>query len=117
MIIIILNGWLVIEGGVMKFWLWLGLPYFIIIRIVNNFVFYGVGLKSNDLGVSPYLSFCISASMEILSIMFSHAILDKLGRKGPYCALLFLSGVCCLSIIFIGNLLSLYILALYFWIL
>ena len=91
--------------------------YFIIIRIVNNFVFYGVGLKSNDLGVSPYLSFCISASMEILSIMFSHAILDKLGRKGPYCALLFLSGVCCLSIIFIGNLLSLYILALYFWIL
>lgn len=72
-------------------------------RIINNLVFYGVGLKSNDLGVSPYLSFTISAIVELLAIAFTHAILDKLGRKLPYCGLLFLAGVSCLSIIFIGN--------------
>ena len=41
--------------------------------------------------------------MEILSIAFSHAILDKLGRKLPYCGLLFLSGLCCLSIVWIES--------------
>ena len=72
-------------------------------RIINNFVFYGVGLKSNDLGVSPYLSFTISAVVEIIAIAVTHAILDKLGRKLPYCGFLFLAGVSCLSITFFGK--------------
>ncbi len=80
--------------------------------IINNFIFYGVGLKSNDLGVSPYLSFAISALVEILAYILVHLILDKLGRKLPYCGFLFLAGVSCLSITFTTNLYAVLTLAM-----
>lgn len=73
------------------------------LRIANNFIFYGVGLKSNDLGVNPYLSFAISASVEILGILMSHVSIEKFGRKIPYGLFLFISGVSCFSIVFISN--------------
>jgi hypothetical protein len=69
---------------------------------VNNFVFYGVGLKSNDLGVNPYMTFAISASFELTSVIITHFILDRFGRKKPYGIFLFMAGVSCLSIVFIG---------------
>lgn len=71
--------------------------------IINNFIFYGVGLKSNDLGVSPYLSFAISAGVEILAYVLTHMILDLLGRKLPYCTFLLFAGISLLSIVFVEN--------------
>jgi len=72
-------------------------------RIANNLMFYGAGLKSNDLGVDPYLSFTISAIVELLGLVMGHMVLDRFGRKKPYGISLFLSGVSCLSIIFISK--------------
>jgi uncharacterized UBP type Zn finger protein len=66
-------------------------------------MFYGLGLKSNDLGVSPYLSFTISAIVEIVAYSVVHVILDIVGRKFPYFIFLFLTGVSCLSIAVIGK--------------
>lgn len=71
--------------------------------IINNFIFYGVGLKSNDLGVNPYLSFLISAAVEMLAYAVAHVVLDKLGRKLPYVTSLALAGVSCFSIGFVSN--------------
>jgi OCT family organic cation transporter-like MFS transporter 4/5 len=71
--------------------------------IINNFIFYGVGLKSNDLGVNPYLSFLISAAVEILAYIVSHAILDRLGRKLPYVVSLAFAGFSCFSIGFVSD--------------
>ena len=61
---------------------------------------YGVGLKSNDLGVSPYLSFAISASVEVFAYILTQMVLDRLGRKLPYCTFLFIGGVSCFLITF-----------------
>jgi OCT family organic cation transporter-like MFS transporter 4/5 len=66
--------------------------------IINNFVFYGVGLKSSDLGVNPYLSFALSAGVEFVSYILTHFILDILGRKLPYVSFLLSAGVSCLLI-------------------
>jgi hypothetical protein len=65
-------------------------------------MFYGVGLRSNDLGVNPYLTFAISAIVELLGLIMTHLIVDRFGRKYPYGLFLVISGVACLSIIFTG---------------
>jgi hypothetical protein len=70
--------------------------------MINNFVFYGVGLKSNDLGMNPYLTFAISATVELIAYIITHFIVDKLGRKYPYCFFLFAAGASCFSITFIS---------------
>ena len=59
--------------------------------------------QSNDLGVNPYLTFIISAAFELTAIIITHQILDRLGRKRPYGIFLFMAGVSCVSIIFIGE--------------
>lgn len=71
--------------------------------IINNFIFYGVGLKSNDLGVNPYLSFAISACVEILAYVVSHMVLDIFGRKLPYVISLASAGIFCFIIGFMSN--------------
>jgi MFS family permease len=71
--------------------------------MINNLVFYGVGLKSADLGVNPYLSFTLSAVVEFLAYVLTHLILDRLGRKVPYFVFLFLAGISCLLIGFLGK--------------
>ncbi|CAF0795542.1 unnamed protein product [Brachionus calyciflorus] len=69
--------------------------------LVNNFVFYGVSLKSIDLGVNPYLSFAISASVEILAYFSTILLIEKFGRKIPYLTFLLCAGLSCLSHVFI----------------
>ncbi len=66
--------------------------------IINNFVFYGVGLRANDLGMNPYLTFAIAALMELAAYIVTHFIVDKLGRKYPYFFFLLAAGISCLSI-------------------
>ena len=74
---------------------------------VNNFVFYGVGLKSVDLGVNPYLSFAISATVEMMAYTITLLIINKFGRKKPYFLFLLVAGCACLLNVFTGNLLLL----------
>ncbi|CAF0803311.1 unnamed protein product [Brachionus calyciflorus] len=71
--------------------------------IINNFLFYGVGLKMSDLGVNPYFTFTIGAIVEIIAYAVTHVILDRIGRKAPYLFFLFFAGVSCLSIAFTKN--------------
>lgn len=71
--------------------------------IINNFLFYGLGLKSSELGVNPYITFTISAIVEIIAYLLTHIILDRLGRKAPYVFFLFAAGVSCLSISFVSD--------------
>lgn len=68
--------------------------------MINNFLFYGLGLKSSELGVNPYLSFTISALVEILAYVVIHLILDKLGRKLPYVIFLLGAGLSCFGVTF-----------------
>ena len=35
--------------------------------------------------LNPYLSFAISATVELLAYILVHLILDRMGRKLPYC--------------------------------
>ena len=71
--------------------------------LVNNFVYYGVGLKSIDLGTNPYVSFSISASVEILAFGTVILIINKVGRKKSYFFFLLLAGGSCISSVFIDN--------------
>lgn len=80
--------------------------------IINNLLFYGLGLKSSDLGVNPYLSFAISAFVEIIAYIIVHLILDRIGRKLPYFVFLFLAGLSCFSVTFITDNLIVVVLAM-----
>jgi hypothetical protein len=71
--------------------------------MINNLVFYGVGLKSSELGVNPYLSFSLSAFVEFMAYVLTHVILDRLGRKLPYVFFLFSAGLSCFLIGFYGK--------------
>lgn len=72
-------------------------------RIAGNFIFYGVALKSNNLGVNPYLTYTISAIVELVGYIISHNLVDRLGRKITYGCLLLGGGLSCLSIVFLSN--------------
>ena len=67
----------------------------------SNLIFYGVGLKSNNLGLNPYLTFATSAFVELLGIITAFIVVDKFGRKKLYFTFLFTAGLACFSIIFI----------------
>lgn len=71
--------------------------------IVSNFVFYGLGLKSNDFGVNPYATFFISAIVELLSRLCAVLVVDRFGRKWSYGSCIYLSGLACFLIIFFGK--------------
>jgi MFS family permease len=43
--------------------------------------------------LNPYLSFAVSAIVELLAYIFVHLILDRIGRKIPYCSFTMLFGL------------------------
>ncbi|UJR32678.1 hypothetical protein I4U23_020138 [Adineta vaga] len=51
---------------------------------VQNLVFYGISQSTGSWGFDPYLSFTISACVEILSYIVLHLVLNRIGRKRPY---------------------------------
>ena len=48
------------------------------------------------------MTFAISAAVELLSVMLTHQVLERFGRKLPYGVAMFIAGASCLSIVFIG---------------
>ena len=85
---------------------------YLILRSITSFVFYGVGLRANDLGVNPYLSFAISAFVELFACIFTLIIIDKIGRKRAYSSFLLMAGISCLSIVLIDDIIISLILAM-----
>ena len=77
--------------------------------IINNFIYYGVGLKSSDLGLNPYLTFAISAFSEIVAYLISHAVLDIFGRKLPYVISLGMAGIACFSVGYVCKCIFIYV--------
>ncbi len=58
-------------------------------------------MKSNDLGANPYMTFAISATVELIAIVITHQVLERFGRKVPYGISMFIAGLSCLTIVFI----------------
>ncbi|CAF1248938.1 unnamed protein product [Rotaria sordida] len=52
----------------------------------QNIVYYGVSQSTGSWQVDPYLSFCISAAVELPAFMVIQLLLDRVGRKIPYCS-------------------------------
>ena len=69
--------------------------------MIIDFLFYGIGLKSNDLGFNPYASIAISASVEIIAYALAHLVLNIFGRKLPYVTALGCAGASCFMIGFV----------------
>lgn len=96
-------------------------PYFILVLIgvaimwiVENVVFFGLGMKTNDLGVNPYFSFGFAAILEILAVLSTFPIIDKFGRKGIFFWCVFLGGLFSMTIAFIENVTAVLVLAMIF---
>ncbi|CAF0825280.1 unnamed protein product [Adineta ricciae] len=53
--------------------------------LVQNLVFYGVSQNTGSWDFDPYTSFGISAFVELLGYIVVHSMLDRVGRKVPYC--------------------------------
>lgn len=87
-------------------------------RLVQNLVFYGVSQSTgksqqfenhekifiilNFKGswkLDPYLSFFLSACVEFMAYVLVHLILDRIGRKLPYCLFAVLFGIVALLIL------------------
>jgi len=67
--------------------------------LVQNLVFYGVGQNTGSWGANPYLSFAVSALVELLAYILVHLILDRAGRKLPYFVFAILFGIFALLIL------------------
>ncbi|CAF3391713.1 unnamed protein product [Rotaria sp. Silwood1] len=52
--------------------------------LAQNLVFYGVSQNTGAWDLNPYLSFGLSALIELLAYIVVHLILDRTGRKLPY---------------------------------
>jgi len=67
--------------------------------LVQNLVFYGVSQNTGSWKLDPYLSFTVSAVVELLAYILVHLILDRIGRKLPYCLFAVLFGVVAISVL------------------
>ncbi|CAF0767154.1 unnamed protein product [Adineta ricciae] len=61
--------------------------------LLQNLVFYGISQSTGLWKMNPYLSFCVSALVELLAYIVVHSILDRVGRKLPYCSFTVLFGI------------------------
>ncbi|CAF3967120.1 unnamed protein product, partial [Rotaria magnacalcarata] len=61
--------------------------------------FYGVSQNTGSWGFDPYLSFMLSATVELLAYILVHCILDRVGRKLPYCLFAILFGLVALAVL------------------
>ncbi|CAF1263887.1 unnamed protein product, partial [Adineta ricciae] len=56
---------------------------------VQNLAYYGVSQSTGSWGFDPYLSFTISACVELLAYIAIYLILNRIGRKMPYLTAVF----------------------------
>ena len=53
----------------------------------------GIGDRGGSWDLDPYLSFGLSALVELIGYIVVHAILDRIGRKIPYCTFVILFSI------------------------
>lgn len=85
----------------------------LLLRLVNcsfcwitcNFVYYGLSLNSVAVAGNMYLNFISVALIEVPGYITTYLILDRFGRRISLCGSLLLSGIACLTFIFLpeGN--------------
>jgi hypothetical protein len=61
------------------------------------------GLRSNDLGANPYLTFALSAMSELLASLFTFKLLEFRSRRKPYFVLILIAGFSCTTVYFSSN--------------
>lgn len=65
--------------------------------------FYGIGLKTNDLGIDPYSSFFLASLLEVVACLATFLFINKLNRRTLFVVTLFVLGCCSMGIVFIGK--------------
>ncbi|XP_059608654.1 organic cation transporter protein-like [Phlebotomus argentipes] len=70
--------------------------------ITNTFVYYGLVINSASFGDDIHTSFILGCLIEIPSFIVSYLVLDRIGRRWTLCSSFLVSGIACLSVIFIG---------------
>lgn len=89
-----------------------------VFRLVQNLVFYGVSQSTgwkltfekgqimllifsliDTWKLRPHASFAVSAVVELIAYIFVHMILDRVGRKIPYCTFAILFGITAIMIL------------------
>jgi hypothetical protein len=58
-----------------------------------------INFNSGSWKLNPYLSFTVSAGVELLAYIVVHLILDRIGRKLPYCLFAILFGIVAILIL------------------
>lgn len=79
--------------------LFFSIGFLVSFRLVQNLVFYGVSQNTGSWKLNPYLAFTVSAFVELLAYIVVHLILDRIGRKIPYCFFALVFGLVALSIV------------------
>ncbi|XP_077990548.1 organic cation transporter protein-like [Glandiceps talaboti] len=59
----------------------------------NSFVYYGLSLNTDQLGVNPYVAFLVSGAVEIPAYLSCWWLLDKVGRRWLLCSYMVLGGL------------------------
>ena len=67
---------------------------------MNNKNLSFLGLRSNDLGTNPYLTFALSAVVELICSIFTFQALKFSIRRKVYVLFMIISGTCCTLIYF-----------------
>ncbi|XP_030828854.1 organic cation transporter-like protein [Strongylocentrotus purpuratus] len=73
----------------------------IIVWMTNNLIFYGLHLSTGSFGVNIYLSFLISAVVEIVAMIICILVIEQVGRRYSLIACLAISGIASCIAIFI----------------
>lgn len=63
-------------------------------------MFHGIGLRANDLGSNPYLTFSLAAFVELICSIFTFKVLQFNVRRKLYFVLMLLCGLSCTTIYF-----------------
>ncbi|XP_071818807.1 solute carrier family 22 member 1-like isoform X3 [Apostichopus japonicus] len=66
----------------------------------QSFIYFGLSLGTASLGVSIYVSFCLSGVVEMLSFVVCIPAMNRFGRKWSTAFFLFLAGFACCATIF-----------------
>ncbi|XP_030850708.1 organic cation transporter protein-like isoform X1 [Strongylocentrotus purpuratus] len=73
----------------------------IIVWMTNNLIFYGLHLSTGSFGVNIYLSFLISAVVEVVAMIICVPVIERVGRRYSLIACLTISGIASCIAIFI----------------
>lgn len=89
---------------VFKYLYFLKMTILFLYRCAINITFYGIALKTNDLGINPYTSFLLASLLDTVACLVTFFLIDRLNRRTLFITTLGLIGSCSMGIVFIGKL-------------